>query len=81
MTANPQDPQDPEARHARAFGFMEDTMKTVCWEFPDGSSSEFECDDDYAHDEGMAICAAFPSARVWVGGEIVQRGFIAADEG
>jgi hypothetical protein len=50
-------------------------------EFADGSGGPVYFDTE----EGAAIackeaCAKYPSARVWLGEEIVQYGFIAADD-
>jgi hypothetical protein len=56
-------------------------LYTTSWEFMDGSIGEqtFESEGD-ANEEAYRVSIANPTARVWVNDQIVQHGFIAADE-
>lgn len=56
-------------------------MCTVSYEFSDGSGGECEFDlDELAQEAAYNFARTNPTARVWIGDEQVQRGFIAADE-
>ena len=53
----------------------------VSWEYMDGSCGERHFGGDYAGAEQFARNEfAGQPVRVWLGGDIVQQGFIAADD-
>jgi hypothetical protein len=52
----------------------------VSWEYMDGSCGERHFGGDYEGAEKFARNEFGSDVRVWLNGEIIQRGFIAADE-
>lgn len=52
----------------------------VAWEYMDGSCGERHFGGDYSGAEKFAREGFASNVRVWLNGEIVQHGFVAADD-
>lgn len=55
-----------------------ETTIRVCWEFADGSYGYRDCAT--LEDAEHLARNQFPDARVWIGDEMVQQGFISTDD-